>query len=80
MKIFLTVLLILVFFFPGYAKECYKLLYVIDGYTLVILYQDHKTKVRLLGIDTPESRENRRAYYQAQGKTGRMLTNCLNAL
>ena len=50
----------------SYAQECYKLLYVIDGDTIKILYHGRKTSVRLLGIDTPESRKNRRAYYQAR--------------
>jgi len=50
----------------GYAKECYKVLYVVDGDTIVILYHTHKEKVGLLGIDTPESRRNRRATYQAR--------------
>ncbi len=50
----------------GYAQECYRLLYVVDGDTIAIVYHGHKEKIRLLGIDTPESRENRRALYQAK--------------
>ncbi|OMH39937.1 thermonuclease family protein [Desulfurobacterium indicum] len=50
----------------AYGKDCYKLLYVIDGDTIKILYHGKKTSVRFLGIDTPESRKNKRAYYQAK--------------
>ncbi len=66
MRMFLILLLTLAFSLSGYAKECYKLLYVIDGDTIKILYHGKRTSVRLLEIDTPESRENRRAYYQAR--------------
>ncbi|GAB6077271.1 thermonuclease family protein [Desulfurobacterium crinifex] len=66
MRLLLTLILSFLLIIPGYAKECYKLLYVIDGDTIKILYHGKKTSVRLLGIDTPESRKNRRAYYQAR--------------
>ena len=66
MKKFLLFILLLILNLPSHAKECYKLLYIIDGDTIKILYHGKKTSVRLLGIDTPESRKNRRAYYQAR--------------
>jgi len=66
MKLFLSLLLIIVLPLSGYAKECYTLLYIIDGDTIKILYHGRKKSVRLLGIDTPESRKNRRAYYQVE--------------
>lgn len=43
--------------------------YVVDGDTLTIRFDSWTEKVRLLGIDTPESRVNNRARLQAdQGK------------
>ena len=66
LKAILTAVLIILISFNAYTQECYKLLYVIDGDTIKILYHGKKTSVRLLGIDTPESRKNRRAYYQAR--------------
>ena len=66
MRLLLGLLLSLIFSLSGYARECYKLLYVVDGDTIAIVYHGHKEKIRLLGIDTPESRENRRALYQAE--------------
>ncbi|TCK05153.1 thermonuclease family protein [Phorcysia thermohydrogeniphila] len=63
----ITVLLMSIFLtLTSYAEECYKFLYVIDGDTIKILFNGKRTSVRLLGIDTPESRKNRRAYYQAR--------------
>jgi len=65
-RIFFLVIISLIVSFPSFSQECYKLLYIIDGDTIKILYHGKKTSVRLLGIDTPESRKNRRAYYQAR--------------
>lgn len=48
----------------GFGWECYRLLGVVDGDTVTILYHHRREKVRLLGIDAPESRVNRRALYQ----------------
>ena len=66
MRLALSIFIALFLCLHSYAQECYKLLYVIDGDTIKILYHGKKTSVRLLGIDTPESRKNRRAYYQAR--------------
>lgn len=65
-KILIAILLTVLSFASAYSQECYKLLYIIDGDTIKILYHGKKTSVRLLGIDTPESRRNKRAYYQAR--------------
>jgi micrococcal nuclease len=66
LKAILIAVLTILISLNAYAQKCYKLLYVIDGDTIKILYHGKKTSVRLLGIDTPESRKNRRAYYQAR--------------
>ena len=65
-RVFLFILFLLLTTASSFSQECYRLLYVIDGDTIKILYHGKKTSVRLLGIDTPESRKNRRAYYQAR--------------
>ena len=66
MRTILLAIISLLVSFPSFSQECHKLLYIIDGDTIKILYHGRKTSVRLLGIDTPESRRNRRAYYQAR--------------
>lgn len=40
------------------AMETIKVIHVVDGDTLKIIYHGEKQSVRLIGIDTPESREN----------------------
>jgi len=47
--------------YPQTTKERVKVLYVIDGDTLKVSYRGKRESVRLIGIDTPESRKNRRA-------------------
>jgi micrococcal nuclease len=42
---------------------------VVDGDTLKVFYQGQKDSVRLIGIDTPESRKNKKASSDA-GRTG----------
>jgi len=39
---------------------------VVDGDTIKVIYQSKLESVRLIGIDTPESRINKRAYLQTQ--------------
>ena len=39
--------------------------YIIDGDTYKVYYKGKKTSVRLIGIDTPESRRNKKAYRDA---------------
>lgn len=48
------------------ARVLARVLYVIDGDTIKVLHNNNKESVRLIGIDTPESRNNRRAVLQAQ--------------
>lgn len=49
------------------AAERVTVVKIIDGDTIGVLYRGRYEKVRLIGIDTPESRRNSRAYRQAQG-------------
>ncbi len=42
------------------------LLSIVDGDTVYLQFPHGKESVRLIGIDTPESRENQRAYRQAE--------------
>lgn len=57
-------------FSPGFAEKIKKypatILYVIDGDTIKVIYENKKESVRLIGIDTPESRKNKRAKMQAK--------------
>ena len=43
---------------------------VVDGDTLKIIYQGQEESVRLIGIDTPESKRNKKAYKDA-GRSGK---------
>jgi len=43
-----------------------KVAYVIDGDTYKVYYEGKKTSVRLIGIDTPESKRNKKAYRDAE--------------
>jgi len=43
-----------------------KIAYVIDGDTYKVWYQGKKQSVRLIGIDTPESKRNNRAELQSR--------------
>lgn len=43
-----------------FAIESAKVLKVVDGDTLKILYRGEKESLRLIGIDAPESRENKK--------------------
>lgn len=64
------ILLIFLLFFSCFlfAGDLFpvKVAYVIDGDTYKIWYQGKKKSVRLIGIDTPESRKNRRAELQSR--------------
>jgi len=44
-----------------FSLEKVRVLYVIDGDTIKVLYHGKKESVRLIGIDCPESRRNARA-------------------
>lgn len=41
-------------------EELYKVIKVVDGDTIVVLYQNNEEKIRLIGVNTPESVDHRR--------------------
>ncbi len=51
---------------PTRTTHFCKLLYVVDGDTIKIEYKEEKESVRLLGIDTPESKNNAKAERDAK--------------
>jgi len=51
---------------PSHGKEYCNVLAISDGDTLTIQRHSKKESVRLIGIDTPETRPNERAKKQAQ--------------
>lgn len=51
------------------AEETVKVLYWIDGDTVKVLYNGEKVSLRLIGVDTPESRRNKRLYKQQKRST-----------
>ena len=55
----MKVLLILISFIPA------QILKIIDGDTYKVLYHNKQVSVRLIGIDTPESHLNKKAYRDA---------------
>ena len=64
MKRYLIFILILAIVCPSavYAlRHNAKILYIIDGDTLKIMYDGKKQSIRLIGIDAPESRRNSKA-------------------
>lgn len=67
-----SLLIFSLIFSPTFAEKIKKypatLLYVIDGDTIKVLYQEKKESVRLIGIDTPESRKNKRTKLQAKNQ------------
>ena len=52
----------------AFAYERAVVYYVVDGDTIVVVQGGRKEKVRLIGIDTPESRENSKAFRDAERK------------
>lgn len=50
----------------GAKRHKAEVLYVVDGDTLKVIHEGKKISVRLIGIDTPESRMNKRAKLQAR--------------
>jgi micrococcal nuclease len=69
-------LLIILFFLPvyisatsqdkTYGNTTVTVLKIIDGDTLKIRYKGKKESIRLIGIDTPETRKNNKAYRDAK--------------
>jgi micrococcal nuclease len=70
-KVFSTVLLFILAFLSSslHAQELSIVIKIVDGDTLWVYYGGQREKVRLIGIDTPESRINTKAKRDAE-KTG----------
>jgi micrococcal nuclease len=71
MKKILSIFVILAFVLPlqaqGISKfESVKVLSVVDGDTLKVNYKEKEENIRLIGIDAPESRPNKKAKMDAQ--------------
>lgn len=65
MRRLLIPILVLAIVYPAtlYAlKHNAKILYVIDGDTLKIMYGGKRQSIRLIGIDAPESKKNSKAF------------------
>lgn len=65
MKRYLVPILILAIACPSSLhafKHNARVLYVIDGDTLKIMFNGKKQSIRLIGIDTPESKKNSKAF------------------
>lgn len=78
MKRYLFPLLIMTISFPSAVharRDTAKVLYVIDGDTLKVMHNGKKQSVRLIGIDAPESRRNRKAL-----KDSARSSNDINAI
>lgn len=54
---------------PLQAQQTATVLKIVDGDTLKVLHQGHKQSIRLIGIDTPESRLKKKAEREAM-RTG----------
>jgi micrococcal nuclease len=76
-------------FIPLLATKQPLVAYVIDGDTIAVRIDRTVEKVRLIGIDTPESRKNERAALQAERSNrdiktimefGRRAKDCLKSL
>jgi micrococcal nuclease len=72
LKKLLPLIIILALALPLHARETAKVLKVVDGDTLRISYKGREESLRLIGIDTPESRVNPRAKRESQ-RTGEDL-------
>lgn len=67
MKKLILVSLILLFAIPAIAGQ-YKVLRIVDGDTIDILYQGKKERIRMLNVDTPESVHPDQSRNTAMGK------------
>ncbi|MDR1244562.1 MAG: thermonuclease family protein [Endomicrobium sp.] len=67
-KALLTSLFVLFFVSLGLGLERVKLVRIVDGDTIKVIYHEKQESVRFLGIDTPESRENPRMIKQCKAE------------
>jgi micrococcal nuclease len=64
----LVILILAMMALPLQAYEKVKVISILDGDTLKVLYHKMKESIRLIGIDTPESIPNKKAIQDAQRK------------
>ena len=62
----MTLFILLTLAFPLQAYEKAKVLSIVDGDTVKVIYHRRGESIRLIGIDTPESRPNKKAVKDAQ--------------
>jgi micrococcal nuclease len=65
LKSLLLGLLITLHVSPAYALDTAQIIRIVDGDTLKVELKGRRETVRLIGIDTPESRTNNKAYKDA---------------
>jgi micrococcal nuclease len=65
-KIFLPFLLVVLFFTSLYGQEIIRVKRIVDGDTIQVSYHGKEENVRLIGIDAPESRPNKKGKMDAQ--------------
>jgi len=62
----LTFFILLTLALPLQAYEKAKVLSIVDGDTVKVIYHNREESIRLIGIDTPETRPNKKAIKDAQ--------------
>jgi len=62
----LTFFILLTLALPSQAYEKAKVLSIVDGDTVKVIYHRKEESIRLIGIDTPETRPNKKAIKDAQ--------------
>ena len=66
LNIILAILILLMIALPLQAYDKVKVISIVDGDTLKVLYHNREESIRLIGIDTPESIPNKKAIQDAQ--------------
>lgn len=66
LSLIFTFLILFVLAISLEAYEKAKVLGIVDGDTLKVIYHQRKESIRLIGIDTPESKPNKKAVKDAQ--------------
>jgi len=62
----LLIVLVLISTIPSYAQQTTTVTRIVDGDTLKISYNGQEESIRLIGIDTPESRINKKTKKDAK--------------
>jgi len=75
-NVFILVLCMLAFIVPCFSESPVTVLYIYDGDTLQLDIEGRRERVRLIGIDTPESYENDRAV-RISRRTGKELKSII---